>query len=70
VSEEAPGGVFWVSPIPWPPNGDLIPGIPIQINVGDRGLKGGKVEMKPGEAAEAQNVELGKVLEAVRAALV
>ena len=47
---------------------DLI-GIPVRINVGDRGLKEGKVEVKRRKATEAENVALDNVLEAVRTAL-
>ena len=47
---------------------DLI-GFPVRINVGDRGLKEGKVEVKRRKAAEAENVSLDHVLEAVQAAL-
>jgi prolyl-tRNA synthetase len=48
---------------------DLI-GFPVRINVGDRGLKEGKVEMKKRTMAEAQMVPMEGVVEAVRGALV
>jgi prolyl-tRNA synthetase len=47
---------------------DLI-GFPVRINVGDRGLKEGKVEMKKRTVAETQMVALEGVVEAVRGAL-
>jgi prolyl-tRNA synthetase len=47
---------------------DLI-GIPVRINVGDRGLKEGKVEVKRRKSPDAENVAIDSVLEAVRAAL-
>lgn len=46
---------------------DLI-GIPIRINVGERGLRQGVVELKPRTASTSINVELGKLVEAVAAA--
>jgi prolyl-tRNA synthetase len=48
---------------------DLI-GFPVRINVGDRGLKEGKVEIKARKAAEADMVPLDGVLENVRSKLV
>jgi prolyl-tRNA synthetase len=45
---------------------DLI-GIPIRINIGDRGLKRGVVELKRHTAADAVEVELGQAVEAVLA---
>jgi prolyl-tRNA synthetase len=47
---------------------DLI-GFPVRITVGDRGLKEGKVELKPRKASEAQMIAVDAVIEAVRAAL-
>jgi prolyl-tRNA synthetase len=47
---------------------DLV-GFPVRINVGDRGLKEGKVELKKRTAADAQLVPVVGVVEAVRAAL-
>ena len=47
---------------------DLI-GFPVRINVGDRGLKEGKVEVKRRTAAEAELAALDNVLEHVKAAL-
>jgi prolyl-tRNA synthetase len=44
---------------------DLI-GFPIRINIGDRGLKEGKVELKKRTAAEAEMVSLDQVVEKVR----
>lgn len=44
---------------------DLI-GIPLRINIGDRGLKEGKVELKQRTATEAQLVPLDQVIERVR----
>jgi prolyl-tRNA synthetase len=48
---------------------DLI-GIPVRINVGDRGLKEGKVELKPRKSPDAEMVPLDGVLARVRAVLV
>jgi prolyl-tRNA synthetase len=45
---------------------DLI-GIPIRINIGDRGLKRGVVELKRRTAADAVEIELGQAVEAVLA---
>jgi len=47
---------------------DLI-GIPIRINVGDRGLKEGKVELKQRKAEAAEMVDLADVVAAVRTAI-
>ena len=47
---------------------DLI-GFPVRINVGDRGLKEGKVELKKRTAAEAEMVAIDGVVDAVRKAL-
>jgi prolyl-tRNA synthetase len=47
---------------------DLI-GIPIRINVGDRGLKEGKVELKRRKAEAAEMVELADVVSAVGTAI-
>jgi prolyl-tRNA synthetase len=47
---------------------DLI-GFPVRINVGDRGLKEGKVELKRRTEAEAKMVGVDGVLAAVREAL-
>ena len=47
---------------------DLI-GFPIRINIGDRGLKEGKVELKKRTVAEAQMIGVGQILQAVRDAL-
>jgi prolyl-tRNA synthetase len=47
---------------------DLI-GFPIRINIGDRGLKEGKAELKKRTAAEPEMVPLAGVVDAVRAAL-
>ncbi len=47
---------------------DLI-GIPIRINVGDRGLKEGKVELKPRKALEAEMVAVDEVVPRVREVL-
>jgi prolyl-tRNA synthetase len=47
---------------------DLI-GFPVRINVGDRGLKEGKVELKRRTAAEPHMVKLEQVEESVRHAL-
>jgi len=47
---------------------DLI-GIPVRINVGDRGLKEGKVELKPRKSPEAEMVALDQVLSRVREVL-
>jgi prolyl-tRNA synthetase len=47
---------------------DLI-GIPVRINVGDRGLKEGKVEVKQRKVEAAEMVELKDVVAAVRAAV-
>jgi prolyl-tRNA synthetase len=47
---------------------DLV-GFPVRINVGDRGLKEGKVEVKARKATEAEMVPLAGVLENVRAKL-
>ncbi|HEV2293448.1 MAG TPA: proline--tRNA ligase [Tepidisphaeraceae bacterium] len=47
---------------------DLI-GIPVRINIGDRGLKEGNVELKPRKSAEAEMVALDGVLERVREVL-
>jgi len=47
---------------------DLI-GFPVRINVGDRGLKEGKVELKKRTAADAEMVSIEGALDAVRAAL-
>jgi prolyl-tRNA synthetase len=47
---------------------DLI-GFPLRINVGDRGLKEGKVEMKKRTVAETQMVAMEGVVEAVRGVL-
>ena len=47
---------------------DLI-GFPVRINVGDRGLKEGKVELKLRTSAEAELVALTGVYDRVRAAL-
>ena len=47
---------------------DLI-GIPIRINIGDRGLKEGKVEIKERKAAEAEMIAIDKVLDRVTAML-
>ena len=47
---------------------DLI-GFPVRINVGDRGLKEGNVELKKRTAAEALMVSIDEALDAVRAAL-
>jgi prolyl-tRNA synthetase len=47
---------------------DLI-GFPVRINVGDRGLKEGKVELKKRTAAEAEMVAIDGVVDAVRASL-
>jgi prolyl-tRNA synthetase len=47
---------------------DLI-GFPVRINVGDRGLREGKVELKKRTEGEAQMVALEGVVEAVKAAL-
>ena len=44
---------------------DLI-GIPVRINVGDRGLKEGKVEVKPRKAPEAEMVALDAVVSYAR----
>jgi prolyl-tRNA synthetase len=43
---------------------DLI-GIPVRINIGDRGLKEGKVEIKARKAAEAEMIPLDSVLDRV-----
>jgi prolyl-tRNA synthetase len=45
---------------------DLI-GIPIRINIGDRGLKEGKIEIKRRTEAEAKLIAIGEALEQVRA---
>jgi len=47
---------------------DLI-GFPVRINVGDRGLKEGKVELKRRKSAEPEMVGVDRVVEAVRDAL-
>ena len=47
---------------------DLI-GFPVRINVGDRGLKEGKVEVKARKAPEAEMIPLDGVIERVRAML-
>ena len=47
---------------------DLI-GVPVRINVGDRGLKEGKVEVKRRRSPDAENIALDNVIEAVKAAL-
>jgi prolyl-tRNA synthetase len=47
---------------------DLI-GFPIRLNVGDRGLKEGKVELKPRKASDAELLPLEGVLERVSALL-
>ena len=47
---------------------DLI-GIPVRINIGDRGLKEGKFEMKRRKVAEAEMVSADALLERIRAAL-
>ncbi len=47
---------------------DLI-GFPIRINVGDRGLKEGNVEIKRRTEAEARLVPVGQVIETVRSML-
>ncbi len=47
---------------------DLI-GIPVRITVGDRGLKEGKVELKPRKSPDAEMVAVGDVLSHVREAL-
>jgi prolyl-tRNA synthetase len=44
---------------------DLI-GIPIRINVGERGLKDGTVELKQRTSADAERVLLARVVERVR----
>ncbi|MCC6423428.1 MAG: proline--tRNA ligase [Phycisphaerales bacterium] len=44
---------------------DLI-GIPIRINIGDRGLKEGKVELKKRTAAEAELVSIEQIVDKVR----
>jgi prolyl-tRNA synthetase len=44
---------------------DLI-GIPVRINVGDRGLKEGKIELKPRKSPDAEMVALDGVLARVR----
>lgn len=44
---------------------DLI-GIPVRINVGDRGLKEGKVELKPRRSPEAEMVALDDIIARVR----
>ncbi len=47
---------------------DLI-GFPVRITIGDRGLKEGKIELKPRRAAEAQMVAMDEVIARVREAL-
>jgi len=47
---------------------DLI-GIPLRINIGDRGLKEGKIEIKRRTEAEAKLVPLGEALDQVRSLL-
>jgi prolyl-tRNA synthetase len=47
---------------------DLI-GFPVRINVGDRGLKEGKVELKIRTQAEAKMIPMEDVMDAVQAAL-
>ncbi|MGH7179244.1 MAG: proline--tRNA ligase [Tepidisphaeraceae bacterium] len=47
---------------------DLI-GFPIRINVGDRGLKEGKVELKQRQAADAEMIAMDTVVERIRALL-
>ncbi len=47
---------------------DLI-GIPVRINIGDRGLKEGKVELKPRKATDATMVSLSDVMGQVKALL-
>ena len=47
---------------------DLI-GIPVRVNIGDRGLKEGKFEMKKRKAAEAEMVPADALLERIQAAL-
>jgi prolyl-tRNA synthetase len=47
---------------------DLI-GIPVRINIGDRGLKEGKVEIKARKAVEAEMIPLDSVLDRVTAML-
>jgi prolyl-tRNA synthetase len=47
---------------------DLV-GFPVRINIGDRGLKEGKVELKKRTAAEAEMVALENCVQAVSAAL-
>ena len=47
---------------------DLI-GIPLRINVGDRGLKEGKVELKRRSKSEAEMIPIAEVVARVRAAL-
>ncbi len=47
---------------------DLI-GIPVRINIGDRGLKEGKFELKKRKAAEAEMVPADALLERIQAAL-
>ncbi len=47
---------------------DLI-GIPVRINIGDRGLKEGKFEIKRRKVAEAEMVSADELLERIRAAL-
>jgi prolyl-tRNA synthetase len=44
-------------------------GFPVRINVGDRGLKEGKVELKRRTAIEAQMVPIEGITEAARDAL-
>jgi prolyl-tRNA synthetase len=47
---------------------DLI-GIPVRINIGDRGLKEGKVELKKRKVEQAEMVSLDQIIGAVRDAL-
>jgi len=47
---------------------DLI-GIPVRINVGDRGLKEGKIELKPRKSPDAEMIPLDGVVSRVREAL-
>ena len=47
---------------------DLI-GIPVRVNIGDRGLKEGKFELKKRKAAEAEMVPADALLERIQAAL-
>lgn len=47
---------------------DLI-GIPVRVNIGDRGLKEGEFEMKKRKAAEAEMVPADELVERIRAAL-